>query len=76
MAEEHKQIVTSIVEREDQFAGFTKLLEVVANSTCQLEGLNWGPSQAQEVWQELQHSLARVGRLEELVSWWRPVQPL
>ena len=27
-----------------------------------------GPSQAQEVWQELQPSLARVGRLEELVS--------
>ena len=50
MAEEHEQIVTSIVAREDQFAGFTQLLEVVANSTCQLEGLTWGPSQAQEVW--------------------------
>ena len=59
----------------DQFAGFIQLLEVVANSTCQLElkGLTWGPIQAQEVWQELQPSLARVGRLEELVSWWRPV---
>ena len=34
--------------------------------------LYWG---AKEVWQELQPSLARVGRLEELVSWWRPVQP-
>ena len=65
MAEEYGQIVTSIVKREDQFAGFTQLLEVVANSTCQLEGLTWG----------LQPSLARVGRLEELVSWWRPVQP-
>ena len=75
MAEEHEQIVTSIVTREDQFAGFTQLLEVVANSTCQLEGFTGGPSQAQEVWQELQPSLARVGRLEELVSWWRPVQP-
>ena len=28
------------------------------------------------MWQELQPSLARVGRLEELVSWWMPVQPL
>ena len=26
-------------------------------------------------WQELQPSLARVDRLEELVSWWRPVKP-
>ena len=75
MAEEHKQIVTSIVEREDQFAGFTQILEVVANSTCQLEVLTWGPSQTQEMWQKLQPSLARVDRLEELVSWWRPVQP-
>ena len=76
MAEEHGQIVTSIVEREEQLAGFTQLLEVVASSTGQL---NWpallgGLSQAQEMWQELQPSLARVGRLEELVSWWRPVQ--
>ena len=75
MAKEHGKIVTSIVEREEQLAGFTQLLEVVASSTCQLEGLTGGPSQAQEVWQELQPSLARVGRLEELVSWWRPVQP-
>ena len=75
MAEEHEQIVTSISEREEQLAGFTQLLEVVASSTCQLEGFTGGPSQAQEVWQELQPSLARVGRLEELVSWWRPVQP-
>ena len=74
MAEEHKQIVTSIVKREDQFVGFTQLLEVVANSTCQLEGLTWGPSQAQEVWQELQPS-GQGGQMEELVSWWRPVQP-
>ena len=66
---------TSMVEREDQFAGFTQLLEMVANSTCQLEGLTWGPSKAQEVCQELQPSLARVGRLDKLVSWWRPVQP-
>ena len=75
MAKEYEQIVTSIVEREDLFAGYTQLLEVVANSTDQLEGFTWGPSQAQEVWQELQLSLARMGRLEELVSWWRPVQP-
>ena len=27
------------------------------------------------VWQELQPSLARVGRLEKLVSWLRPVHP-
>ena len=53
MAKEQKHIVTSIVEQENEFAGFTQLLEVVANSTCQLEGLTWGPSQAQEVWQEL-----------------------
>ena len=75
MAKEHGQIITSIVKREDQLVGFTQLQEGVANSTCQLEGLTWGPSQAQEVWQELQPSLARVGRLEERVSWWRPVQP-
>ena len=75
MAEEHGQIVTSIIEQENQFAGVTQLLEVVAYSTCQLEGLTWVPSQAQEVWQELQPSLARVGRLEELGIWWRPVQP-
>ena len=49
MAEEHKQIVSSIVEPEDQFAGFTQLLELVANSTCQLADLTWVPSQAQEV---------------------------
>ena len=75
MAKEHGQIVTSIVKREEQLAGFTQLLEVVASSTGQLEGFTGGPSQAQEVWQELQPSLARMGRLEELVSWWRPVQP-
>ena len=55
-------------------AGFTQLLEVVARSTGQLEGFTGGPSQAQEVWQELQPSLVMVGRLEELVGWWRPVQ--
>ena len=49
MAEEHKQIATSIVKQEDQFAGFTQLLELVANSTCQLAGLTWVPSLAQEV---------------------------
>ena len=68
MEEEHKQIVTSITEREEQLAGFTQLLEVVASSTCQLESILGGQSQAQEVWQERQPSLARVGRLEELVS--------
>ena len=72
-AKEHKQIVTSITEQEEQLAGFPQLLEVVASSTGQLEALLGGLSQAQEVWQELQPSLARVGRLEELVSWWRPV---
>ena len=46
-------------------AGFTQLLKLVASST----------GKAQEVWHELQASLARVGRLEELVSWWRFVQP-
>ena len=61
MAEEQEQIVTSIVEQEDPFSGFTQLLEVVANSTCLLEGLAWGPSQAHVVWQEVQPSLARVG---------------
>ena len=33
--------------------------------------LQGGAGQAR---QELQPSLARVGRIEELVSWWRPVQ--
>ena len=73
MAEEHGQIVMSIVERKEQLAGFTQLLKVVASSTGQLEGFTGGLSQAQEVWQELQPSLARVNRMEELVSWWRPV---
>ena len=73
MAEEYKQIVTSIIKREEQLAGFTQLLEVMARSTGQLEGFTGGLSQAQEVWQELQPSLARVNRMEELVSWWRPV---
>ena len=49
-------------------AGFTQLLEVVARSTGQLEGFTGGPSQAQEVWQDLPPSLVRVGRLEELVA--------
>ena len=61
VAEEHGQIVMSIFKREEQLAGFTQLLEVVASSTGQLEGFTGGPSQAQEVWQELQPSLARVG---------------
>ena len=69
MAKEHGHIVTSIVKREEQLAGFTHLLEVVARSTGQLEGFTGGPSQAQEVWQELQPSLAMVGRLEELMNW-------
>ena len=56
-------------------AGFTQLLEVVASSTDQLEGFTGGLNQAQDEWQELQPSLARVGRLEELVGWWRPDQP-
>ena len=42
MAEEHGQIVTSIVKREEQLAGFTQLLEVVASSTGQLGGPYWG----------------------------------
>ena len=68
-------IVTSIVKQNEQLAGFTQLLEVVVSSTGQLEGFTGRPSQAQEEWQELQPSLAKVGRLEELVGWWRPVQP-
>ena len=47
-------------------AGFTQLLEVVVSSTGQLEGFTGGLGQ--DDWQELQPSLARVGRLEELVS--------
>ena len=47
-AEEHKQIVTSITEQEEQLAGFTQLLEVVARSTGQLEGFTGGLSQAQD----------------------------
>ena len=68
MAKEHGLIVTSIVKQEEQLAGFTQLLEVVARSTGQLEGFTGGPSQAQEVWQELQPSLAMAGSLEELVA--------
>ena len=41
-AEEPEQIVTSITEREEQLAGFTQLLEVVASSTGQLEALLGG----------------------------------
>ena len=52
MAKEQGKIVKSITNLEEQLAGFTQLLEVVA----------------QEVWQELQPSLARVGSLEELVA--------
>ena len=40
---------------------------VVVSSTGQQEGFTVRPRQAQEEWQELQPSLARVGRLEELV---------
>ena len=70
-------IVTSIVKQYEQLAGFTQLLKVLASSTDQLEGFTGSPSQAQEEWQEqeLQPSLAKVGRLEELVGWWRPIQP-
>ena len=38
----------------------------------EVQALQGGAGQAQEVWQEMQPSLVRVGRLE--VSWWRPVQ--
>ena len=55
----HRQIVNSIANSEDQLAGFTKLLEVVASSTCQLEGSTGGLSQSKE----LQPSLARVGQM-------------
>ena len=51
---EHRQIVN-------------QLMEVVARSTGQLGGLTGGSSQAQDVRQDLQSSLARGGRLEELV---------
>ena len=54
--------------------GFTQLLEVVASSIGQLGGFTAGLSQTQDKWQELQPSLARVDRLEELVGWWRPLQ--
>ena len=50
MAKEHGQIAISIVKREEQLAGITQLLEVVARSTGQLEGSTGGPSQDQEVW--------------------------
>ena len=68
-------IVTLIVKQNEHLAGFTQLLKVVVSSTGQLEGFTGGLSQAQDEWQELQPSLARVGRLEQLVGWWRPVQP-
>ena len=41
-AKENKQIVTSITEGEEQLAGFTQLLELVASSTGQLEALLGG----------------------------------
>ena len=69
------QIVTSIAEQNEQLAGFTQLLEVVVSATGQLKGSTGGLSQAHDEWQELQPSLAWVGRLEQLVGWWRPVQP-
>ena len=62
MAKEHGQIVTSIVKQEEQLAGLTQLLEVVARSTGQQEGFTGGQSQAQEP----QPSLALAGSLEEL----------
>ena len=65
VVKEHKQIFTSIVEREDHFAGFKKNWCSTPKfpSFCKP-----GLSQAYEVWQELQPSLARVVRLEELVE--------
>ena len=68
MAKEHKQIVIQIIKQEEKLAGFTQPLEVVTSSTAKLEGFTGVPSQAQEVWQELQPSLTRVVRLEELVA--------
>ena len=59
LAEEHKLIVISIVKREEQLAGFTQLLEVVARSTSQLEGFTGGLCQGEEVSQELKPFLAR-----------------
>ena len=56
-------------------ADFFHLLEVVDRSTGLLEGFAGGLNQAMDEWQELQPYQARVGRLEELVGWWRPVQP-
>ena len=75
VAKEHIHIVNSIVKQKEQFAGFTQLLEAVVSSTGQLEGFTGGLNQARDEWPELQPSLARVGRLEELVGWWRSVQP-
>ena len=71
VAKEHGNFITQIVKLEEQLAGFTQQ----CSFTGQLEGFTVGPSKAQEVWQELQLSLHRVDRLEELVGWWRPVQP-
>ena len=54
-------------------AGFTQLLEVVASSTGQLEGLTGGPSQAQELlpymaaWAGLQAGGAVGGELSACV---------
>ena len=64
VVEDHKQIFTSMGGGLENWRSRPKL-----PSFCKP-----GLSQAQEVWQELQPSLARVVRLEELVSWWRPVQ--
>ena len=44
------------------------MVQVVASSIDHLVGSTGGLSQAQEVWQELQPSLDRVDRLEELVA--------
>ena len=68
MAKEHEQIVIQIIKQEEQLAGFTQPLEEVTSSTAKLEAFIGVPSQAPEVWQELQPSMARVGRLEELVA--------
>ena len=42
MAEVHGQFVTSIVKREEKLAGLSQLLELVASSTDQQEGLTGG----------------------------------
>ena len=66
MAEEHRQIVTSIAEREEQLAGFTQLLEVVASSTGQLEGFTGGQGVAGAA--ALPGQSGQAGKAGELVE--------